>query len=158
MPPQVRQRCCFCSAIFVRSRVCSRVPAPSSVHPFLSCFCKYFPTTVLLCSSCHARVCGVRVSRAECFQTFVLVGSFRFCAGEAFSAVSATKTCINILTNVVQCLVESFRKSMKTIQSIVSFPHYFLMCFVPQKAGTCQYVTQIFHSVVIFHHMRMIQC
>ena len=74
MLPQVQQRCCCCcccycfcycyccSAIVVGGRVWSRVPAPSSVHPFPCSSVKYFPTTaVLLCSVCHACVC--RLSR-----------------------------------------------------------------------------------------------
>ena len=67
---QVHQHCRCCSAIFVGSRVWSRAPVPSCVHPFY--FCKYHPTTVLQGSVCHARVRCVRVRCVQCVTRGVL--------------------------------------------------------------------------------------
>lgn len=76
-----------------------------------------------------------RVSRVEFRTDFFLSAVPWFCAGEATSAMSATmKTCINILTNRIQSLVES-RRSIKAIQSVVTVTHYPHARFVPKKAG-----------------------
>ena len=104
-----------------------------------------------------ARVC-VRC-RAACrawSAPIFFVDSPRFLTREAFFAVSATtETCINILTNMIQCLAEPSRKPMQAIESIIiTVPYFFHVHFVPKKAGA---VLEYF-SAVRFYKCTAVLC
>ena len=87
MPQHVQQRCC--RAILVGNRVWSRVPALSSVHPFLCCFCN------MLSHFCCTAV--FRVSRVKCFQKNKVSAALGFvCEKSASPCGATTKTCIHI--------------------------------------------------------------
>ena len=199
MLPQVQRCCCCCcccccSLTFVGSRVWSIVPTPSyAIGVSFSTFVNIITTAVLLCSVCHACVCGVcRVSsRVECFQLLFFVGSPWFCAGEAIFAGDLRRKRHNKKMHghadkydtryLVQCLVESSRKSSKAIQSIFSssnssalFPKhvlspppkkkqaqfqaglllYWYVCYV----RTCSSNMQTFHNVVILYPLHRFFC
>ena len=146
MLPRYKQRFCCCRCLrtmFLGSRISSRVTASSSVHPLLrlSTLSDYY--LLLLYYVCTALlnrcVPGVALACMRCVpritrgvpSSLLFVGSPRFCAAEAFFAVSVTAKIqqyafILTLTNRKQCLPKS-RKSINATHSFIGvrFFHIF---------------------------------